>query len=70
MPRDEWFEVRPSVRRKEVLPVHGMFLSPDRSQTPDVYIHPQVWSKLSSLIEDEEALAWLRDATAPVARLP
>lgn len=28
----------------------------------------QVWTKLSSLVEDEDALKWLKDATAPVVR--
>lgn len=28
----------------------------------------QVWEKLKNLVQDEEALAWLKEATAPVVR--
>lgn len=30
--------------------------------------HKTVWTKLNKLVEDEEALAWLKEATAPVTR--
>ena len=30
--------------------------------------HKTVWTKLNKLVEDEEALAWLKEATAPVVR--
>ena len=32
--------------------------------------HKTVWTKLNKLVEDEEALAWLKEATAPVTRQP
>ncbi|CAM9471670.1 unnamed protein product [Ectocarpus fasciculatus] len=32
--------------------------------------HEMVWTKLHKLVEDEEALAWLKEATAPVVRQP
>ena len=39
---------------------------------PDSVVFPncfsQVWTKLSNLVEDEDALNWLKDATAPVVR--
>lgn len=42
-------------------------LSPKELAWLDDY-HKTVWAKLSPLIEDEEALAWLTDATAPIVR--
>ncbi|CAM9757186.1 unnamed protein product [Ectocarpus sp. 12 AP-2014] len=32
--------------------------------------HEMVWTKLHKLVEDEEALAWLKEATTPVVRQP
>ncbi|CAM9865217.1 unnamed protein product [Ectocarpus sp. 13 AM-2016] len=32
--------------------------------------HELVWTKLHKLVEDEEALAWLKEATTPVVRQP
>ncbi|CAN0262014.1 unnamed protein product [Ectocarpus sp. 6 AP-2014] len=32
--------------------------------------HEMVWTKLHKLVQDEEALAWLKEATAPVVRQP
>ncbi|CAM9489667.1 unnamed protein product [Ascophyllum nodosum] len=42
-------------------------LSPEEIAWLDNY-HKTVWVKLSPLIEDDAALAWLTEATAPIAR--
>lgn len=34
----------------------------------NVWFCHQVWTKLHKLVEEKEALAWLKEATAPVTR--
>ncbi|CAM9439846.1 unnamed protein product, partial [Hapterophycus canaliculatus] len=44
-------------------------LSPKELDWLDRY-HEMVWAKLHTLVTDEEALVWLKEATSPVARQP